>query len=73
MPRLIYVLFLALTIASFGQLLYKVSAEQRELVRLLENDSKKLNNAENAVAFNDICIRENLLPKYCNIYIYIYI
>ena len=59
-------------IASFGQLLHQVSTEERNCVRQLENASKKLSNAENAVVFNDVCIRENLLPKYSNIYIYIY-
>ena len=63
MPLLIDVLFLAFTIASFGQLLYQVSPEQRDLVRQLENVSKKLNNAVSAVAFNDVFKRENLLPK----------
>ena len=61
-----------LIIASFGQLLFSLTSDQRSTIRRLENESKKLNNAKHAVVFNELCIRENLLPKYCNIYIYIY-
>ena len=60
-------------IPSFGQLIHSVTVEQRKSIRSLENVSKKLSNAKNAVVFNEICIKENLLPKYSHIYIYIYI
>ena len=58
-------------IASFGELLFTLSHDHRSIVRRLENETKKLNNTKHAVVFNDICIRENLLPKYSHIYIYI--
>ena len=54
-------------IASLGQLLYSLTPDQRNTVRRLENETKKLNNAKHAVVFNDVCIKENLLPKYSNI------
>ena len=56
----------------FGRLLFQVPQEHRKSVRKIENISKKLINANFAVIFNDICIRENLLPTFTNIYIYIY-
>ena len=58
-------------IATFGQLLFELTFEQRNCVRSYENEAKKLINAKHAVVFNEVCIKENLLPKYSNIYIYI--
>ena len=67
------VIYLTAIIASFGQLLFKLTHEDRSCVRKLENETKKTINNHHAVVFNKTCINENLLPKYSNIYIYIYI
>ena len=58
---------LYITIANFGQLLFTLTHTQRGIVRRLENETKKLHNVHNAVVFNEVCIKENLLPKYSNI------
>ena len=55
-----------------GDLVFAHPPEERSIVRNIENIRKKINNCENAVVFNSVCIKENLLPKYTNIYIYIY-
>ena len=51
----------------FGRPLFQLPQEHRKSVRKIENISKKLINANFAVIFNDICIRENLLPTFTNI------
>ena len=51
---------------NFGKLLGALNAVQRDLIRQIENNQKKMNNAEVALAFNLVCLKEN-------IYIYIYI
>ena len=58
---------------NFGSLLFQLPPEERKVIRKIENISKKLINANFAVIFNEICSRENLLPTFTNIYIYIYI
>ena len=44
-------------IATFGQLLFNLTPEQRNKVRRFENETKRLNNAKHAVVFNEICIK----------------
>ena len=56
---------------SFGDLIFQLDLQQRKCIRNVEKISKKLISDQFAVIFNDICIQENLLPKYTNIYIYI--
>ena len=51
-----YLTYLA-TIISFGQLIHSVTEEQRKSIRNLENVSRKLSNAENAVVFNTVPYR----------------
>ena len=41
--------------------------------RKLENEEKKLQSTKLHLYFNQICLKENLLPNYTDIYIYIYI
>ena len=50
--------------------LSRLSAEERKVVRLLETTKKKILNAQFAVIFNQTCITENLLSHFTNIYIY---
>ena len=52
---------------NFGNLLYNLQEEERSSVRKIEKVSKKLISAQYAVIFNNICIKENLLPKYTDI------
>ena len=54
--------------SKFGQLLGAQTAQKREIIRQIEKTQQKLNNAEVAVAFNLVCLKENIY-----IYIYIYI
>ena len=56
---------------SLGQLLWELPPAYRNIARKVEQISKKVVNAEAAVDFNHICLREDLLPSYTNIYIYI--
>ena len=57
----------------FGNLLFNLQCEERTSVRKVESLNKKLITSQLAVIFNKICIKENLLPKYTDIYMYIYI
>ena len=53
--------------SSFGQLLGALPIAKRELVRKIEKNNQKLNNAEVALSFNLVCLKENILPGYTNI------
>ena len=48
----------------FGSLIFNLQPEERSSIRTVEKISKKLITAEFAVIFNNVCIQENLLPKY---------
>lgn len=50
-----------------NEVLSNYSAENKILIRNIENVRKKINNCEHAVMFNSTCIQENLLPSYTNI------
>ena len=65
--QIISTVFAAAIIATFGQLLFSLTPDQRSVVRRYENEAKKLNNAKHAVVYNELCVQENLLPKYSNI------
>ena len=43
------------------------------IFRMLETETRKLTAKKLHQKFNEICLKENLLPTYTNIYIYIYI
>ena len=55
------------------ELIYQQPENIKKLLRKIENLKKKLANALVAILFNKTCWNENLLPKFNNIYIYIYI
>lgn len=57
---------------SFGSILHTHEPEPRQCIRRLESLHKKKINAHYAAVFNKTCIKENLLPNYSNIYIYIH-
>ena len=48
-----------------------VSPENKAIFRKLENLEKKKIGTQLHCEFNQICLKENLLPKYTNINIYI--
>ena len=52
----------------FGSLIFNLHPEERSSVRKIEKISKKLISAQFAVIFNNVCLQENLLPKYTDIY-----
>ena len=58
---------------NYGDLLHLVDEELRRLYRRYESISKKLIKCKWSKTFNGICLKENILPTYTNIYIYIYI
>ena len=60
-------------VTDLGALLHTLPPELKSEVRKLEKVSSKLCKSECRVLFNSLCVRENLLPNYSNIYIYIYI
>ena len=52
---------------NFGQLLYTLNENERRVVRNLESVRRKQNNCHNAVMFNYMCLKENLLPIFSKI------
>ena len=59
-------------VTDLGSLLHTLPSEQKNEVRKLEKVSLKLVKSECRELFNSVCVRENLLPNYSNIYIYEY-
>ena len=49
---------------SYGETISNIHREHKTLLRYKENTWKKIINAELAITFNEICLRENLLPIY---------
>ena len=72
-PLLLYLILFGSMAISLGELLYPLPAQQKRDVRELEKFSLKLAKSECSLLFNGVCLSENLLPSYSNIYIYIYI
>ena len=53
-----------------GQLIFDLPDEKKK-IRRIEKINKKITFVKSSLVFNRTCIKENLLPKYTNIYIYI--
>ena len=53
-----------MALPTLGQLLYPLSHETKNLVRRYERCSFKLVRKECSLVFNQLCLREGLLPKY---------
>ena len=53
-----------------GQLIFHLPAEKK--IRKIEKINKKIASVKSSLVFNRKCIEENLLPKYTNIYDYVY-
>ena len=56
----------------FGELIYQQPEKIKKLIRKIENLEKKLANARVAILSNKAFLNENILPKFTNIYIYIF-
>ena len=52
---------------NIGNLLYPLPENIKGLIRKIEKEIYKLNGLETAVIFNQICLKEGLLPNYTNI------
>ena len=67
-------LFLVLNLMSvvnnLGSLIHNLAPEVRKNVRDLEKVSIKLCKTKCSKLFNSTCLKENILPKFTNIYIY---
>ena len=57
---------------NFGECLHLVTNEQRGLLRQLEKKEKLLLNKVSSGHYNEICLKEGLLPKYTKV-IYLYL
>jgi hypothetical protein len=55
---------------NFGQVIFQLPSTIRRIVRRIESLSKKIINAEAVISFNKICLSEDILPNYTNIYIW---
>ena len=49
---------------SYGEIINILSFADKALLRKKENIIKKIINTDLSITFNEICLRENLLPKY---------
>ena len=52
-----------------GQLIFHLPTEKKQKIRRMEKMNKKISSVKSSLIFNRTCIKENLLPKYTNIYI----
>ena len=48
---------------NFGNLIFSLPKKEKELIRKIEKLLYKINSTEAAIRFNEICLREGLLPK----------
>ena len=48
----------------FVNLIMELNEEERSKFRSLENVNRKIINCRNAVDFNKVCLREEIVPKY---------
>ena len=54
---------------NFGELIYDLLPQQKQLIRNIEKHNRKLCGIKYSLVFNKNCINENILPTYANIYI----
>ena len=50
-----------------------LSNNVKQIVNKIQKTTKKLINCKHAIEFNGLCLKEDILPKYTNIYIYIWV
>ena len=58
---------------NYGQYLNQLPPNTIKVIREFERIQKKICRHKMSIMFNEICINEEMLPKYTYIYIYIYI
>ena len=58
---------------NYGQYLNQFPPNTIKVIREFERIQKKICRHKMSIMFNEICINEEMLPKYTYIYIYIYI
>jgi hypothetical protein len=56
---------------SIGNLIFDLPVQTKNIVRYIEKTNKKIVNKTNSLVFNETCLKEEILPTYTNIYIYI--
>ena len=54
---------------TFSELILTLPPDTKSLIRSIEKTNRKIINIQLSLVFNKICIQENLLPAYSNIYI----
>ena len=55
-----------------GQLIFHLPAEKKQKIRRIAKINKKIASGKSSLVFTRTCIKENLLPEYTNIYIFLY-
>ena len=58
---------------NYGKYLNQFPPNTIKVIREFERIQKKICRHKMSIMFNEICINEEMLPKYTYIYIYIYI
>ena len=58
---------------NYGQYINQFPPDTIKAIREYEQIQKKICRQKMSIMFNEICINEEMLPKYTYIYIYIYI
>ena len=59
-----FILCVICVMPNLGELIFTLPVATRQEIRKLEKVCLKLNKTELACAFNECCLRENILPKY---------
>ena len=57
---------------NYGQYINQFPLNTIKVIREFERTQKKICSHKMSIMFNEICINEEMLPKYTYIYIYIY-
>ena len=52
---------------NIGSILSKLSTDTKCIVNKLVKTHKKLAKCDNAITFNGLCLKEDLLPTFCDI------
>ena len=58
---------------NYGQYINQFPPNTIKVIQEFERIQKKIRRHKMSIMFNEICINEEMLPKYTYIYIYIYI
>ena len=53
---------------NYGFLLNTIPYQLKKKIRLLERYGKKINNITWSIMFNQTCIKEDIMPKYCKLH-----